>query len=88
MAIDTALSDIRNGEIYPPPLHLRNPVNRVMKDMGYGKNYKYAHSFEGNIVKQSHLPEAIKDKKYYSPTENGYEKTISERIKHWKKNLW
>ena len=83
MAIDAALKDIENGLSYPPPLHLRNPVNSVMKDEEYGKGYKYAHDYPYNIANQNHLPHELKNKTYYKPTKNGYEKTISERLDFW-----
>jgi len=87
MTIEKALGDIRNGRVYPPPLHLRNPANSLMKDKGYDSGYKYAHNFPGNVVKQDHLPEKLKGTKYYTPTNNGYEKTILERIEYWKSLL-
>lgn len=83
LAIDAAISDIRNGLVFPPPMHLRNAITKLMKDSGYGDGYKYAHDFEGHIVKQDYLPKELKDKSYYNPTTNGYEKTISERLKFW-----
>jgi putative ATPase len=57
----------------------------MMKDFGYGKGYKYAHDFEGNIVAQEHMPDKLKGRKYYNPTENGMEKEVKERLDKWKK---
>jgi putative ATPase len=77
-AIGKALKDVetkRTGEV---PMHLRNAVTKGMKDLGYGKGYKYAHDFPGNIVKQDYLPEEIKGTVYYTPTANGYELKIKE----------
>ena len=77
-AIDKATADIetkRTGEI---PMHLRNAPIGGMKDLGYGKGYKYAHDFEGNIVDQQYLPDDIKDTIYYEPSGNGYEAKIKE----------
>jgi putative ATPase len=65
------------------PLHLRNPVTPFMRDEGYGKGYKYAHNFEGHFVEQQNLPDALKNKRYYTPSEQGYEKTVRERLKEW-----
>jgi putative ATPase len=54
-----------------------------MKDVGYGKGYKYAHNFPGHIVEQQHLPDSLKDKKFYFPGELGYEKLVNDRLKAW-----
>lgn len=73
-----ALQDVKEYGPLDVPLHLRNAPTHLMKTLGYGKDYKYAHKFENNKVDQQHLPDAIKDKKYYTPTENGHEKKIKE----------
>lgn len=86
-AYNEALKDAQNLKDEPVPLHLRNPVTPLMASFGYGKGYKYAHNFKNNIVKQEHLPEKLKDKNYYNPTENGFEKQIRERLLKWKKEL-
>ena len=52
-----------------------------MKDLGYGNDYKYGHNFENNFVEQQYLPDNLKEKLYYRPTENGEEKSIKERLK-------
>ena len=54
-----------------------------MKDMGYGKDYKYAHDYPGHFVEQQNLPDSIKDKKFYTPGEQGYEKQVDSRLKNW-----
>lgn len=64
----------------PVPLHLRNAETSLMKELGYGKGYKYAHDFKDAIVEQEHLPEEIKNKKFYEPTDRGFEKKIKERL--------
>ena len=79
MAIKSALDDVskkRTGEV---PMHLRNAVTDGMKDLGYGKDYKYAHDYSGNFVKQEYLPDVMKGTIYYNPSANGYE----GRIKEW-----
>jgi putative ATPase len=73
-----ALQDVKEYGPLDVPLHLRNAPTQLMKNLGYGKDYKYAHSYEGHKVEQQHLPDAIKDKQYYIPTENGHEKKIKE----------
>ncbi len=62
------------------PIHLRNAPTKFMKNVGYGKDYKYAHDFEDAIVDQEHLPEMLKGKVFYTPTERGFEKTVKEWI--------
>lgn len=62
------------------PLHLRNAETKLMKDLGYGKGYQYAHEFKDAKVSQEHLPEEIKNEKFYEPTERGYEKYIKKRM--------
>jgi len=87
-AIGSALHDIENKNTGEVPMHLRNAVTEGMKDLGYGKGYKYAHDYEGNFVKQEYLPEEIRGTIYYNPTANGYEARIKEwldRIRNEKK---
>ncbi len=84
-AFSAAQEDVRNTKDDPVPLNIRNAPTKLMKDLGYGKGYKYAHDFEGNFVDQQHLPDRIKDNKYYFPTENGNEKSIKERLEQWRK---
>lgn len=67
----------------PVPMHLRNAPTKLMKDLGYGKGYKYAHDYEGHFVEQQNLPDSIKNKRYYFPTEQGFEKTILARLRAW-----
>ena len=73
----------QGGSSEPVPMHLRNPVTPLMKDMGYGQGYKYAHDYPGHFVEQEHLPEAQKGKRFYQPGEFGYEKLVFERLKGW-----
>ena len=73
--------EIRHGANEPVPLHLRNPVTNLMKNLGYGKGYKYAHKFPAHYVDQQHLPDSLKGKRFYIPGELGYEKQIADRMK-------
>ena len=82
VAIDAALSDIKSGRVVPVPKHLRDSHYSGAKQMGYGKDYKYPHNYEGNFTVQDYLGVG---KKYYEPSENGYESKIKERIEYWNK---
>jgi putative ATPase len=77
--------DVQQMGHEPVPLHLRNPVTPFMRDEGYGKGYKYAHNFEGHFVEQQNLPDALKDKRYYTPSDQGYEKKVNDQLKEWRK---
>ena len=86
LAIEEALQDVKNLPNLPVPLHLRNAPTRLMENFGYGENYKYAHDFQGHFVEQQYLPDNLKDKIYYKPTDIGKEKEIRERLNRlWKK---
>lgn len=82
-AIDEALAEVKLSGHLPVPLHLRNAPTKLMKDLGYGKEYKYAHSFEGNFVDQDFLPKKIKEKRFYKPQQNPTEEKILERLRLW-----
>jgi len=79
-AMNDALADVKAHGALPVPLVMRNAPTPLMKDLGYGKDYAYAHAHEGNVVKQQHRPETLEGRTYYEPTENGFEKTIRERL--------
>jgi len=84
MAINDALAFVKKTGNLPVPLHLRNAPTKLMKDLDYGKEYKYAHSYEGNFVNQDFLPEEIADVKFYEPGNNATEKKIYEELrKKW-----
>ena len=69
----------------PVPLHIRNAPTRLMKNLGYGKGYKYAHNYKGAYTTQEYLPEKLKGIRFYSPSERGYEKKIKERLEKWRR---
>jgi putative ATPase len=81
MAINEALTLVKKTGNLPVPLHLRNAPTKLMKDLDYGKEYKYAHSYEGNFVDQDFLPEEIREVKLYEPGNNATEKKIYEELK-------
>jgi putative ATPase len=68
----------------PVPFHIRNAPTRLMKDLGYGKNYKYAHNYTDAVVAQEYLPDKLKGRRFYVPTGRGFEKTIKERLDKWR----
>ena len=76
--------DVLNGWNESVPLHLRNPVTGLMHDMGYGKGYKYAHDYPGHFVEQQNLPASLQGKRYYIPSDQGYEKEIDARLQDWR----
>ena len=82
-AMLAASKDVQEKGALPVPLHLRNAPTELMEKLGYGKGYRYAHNFPDHIVDQEHFPEELKGRKYYSPSDSGYEKAIQERIKSW-----
>ncbi len=83
-AINEAINFVKKTGNIPVPLHLRNAPTKLMKDLEYGKNYQYAHSFEGNFVKQEFLPSEISGTKFYEPSDNSTENKIkAELIKKW-----
>lgn len=79
-----AKADVAEHGTLPVPKHLRNAPTKLMEDLGYADGYKDPHRYSGNFVKQQYLPDELTKKIYYEPTENGYEKHISERLKRWR----
>jgi len=85
-AIGAAQEKVRQTGNLPVPLHLRNAPTKLMKEMGYGEDYKYAHDFQNQFVDQEFLPEKIKGTTLYSPGNNSKENSIREFLKlRWKK---
>ena len=84
MAYQEALKDVREKGALAVPFHIRNAPTSMMKDIGYGKGYKYPHSF-GGYVRQVYMPEELQGKEYYKPTDNGFDKVIKERLELYKK---
>lgn len=85
MAIEAALEETNRTGDLPVPLHIRNAPTSLMKEIGYGKNYKYAHSYEGNFIEMEFLPDKIKGKKFYEPGKNKKEIELREWLKvRWK----
>jgi putative ATPase len=83
LALERALEEVRQQPNEPVPLHLRNAVTGLMRGMGYGKGYRYAHDYPGHFVEQEFLPPSLKGRRYYQPSAEGREKLIQERLKEW-----
>lgn len=66
------------------PLHIRNAPTRMMKELGYGRDYKYAHDYEQAFVPQSYLPQELEGTLFYNPTDRGYEQTVKQRLDKWR----
>ena len=84
MAIGEAMDLVRRTGDLPVPLHLRNAPTKLMKNIGYGKEYKYAHSYDGNFTDQDFLPEQLRGTKLYDPGQNARENEAREKLK----KLW
>lgn len=84
MSVDEAIALVNETGNLPVPLHLRNAPTKLMKELNYGKEYKYAHSFENNFVQQDYVPKEIKGRQFWKPQQNAAESKIVE----WLKKLW
>jgi putative ATPase len=84
IAIDAAIAEVRNSGDLSIPMHIRNAPTKLMKDLGYGEEYKYAHSYEGNFVYQQFMPESLAGAKFYQPGNNAKEVQVRE----WLKARW
>ncbi|MFH0812234.1 MAG: replication-associated recombination protein A [Pseudomonadota bacterium] len=84
-AFGGAVNDVKKEGYLPVPLHIRNAPTRLMKDLGYGKGYKYAHDFPEAVVNQDHLPDKLRGRIYYKPADRGMEQGIKQRLAMWRK---
>jgi putative ATPase len=78
---------IQDTGTLPVPMHIRNAPTGLMKDLGYGRDYKYAHNYAHAYVPQHHLPEQLRAQTFYTPTDRGYEKNIKQRLERWRRAL-
>lgn len=83
MAIGEALAEVQNSGNLPIPLHLRNAPTKLMKQLDYGKDYKYPHNYNGNFIEQQYLPDKIKGARFWRAGNNPQEFSILERMKKW-----
>lgn len=84
MAYNDALKDIRETGSLAVPKNIRNAPTKLMKELGYGKNYQYAHDHDQALVEQDHLPPELKGRTYYHPTNRGHEAVIKDRLTKWR----
>ena len=89
MAHKAAVKCVKKTGTLDVPLHIRNAPTSLMKDLGYGKNYRYAHDHENAFTVQDYLPESLGNQLFYHPSDRGYESVIKKRLTAWrsKKNL-
>jgi putative ATPase len=85
-AISDAVQDVHRHPDYPVPLHLRNAPTRLMEDLGYARDYRYSHDYQGNFIEQEYLPGELKNRVYYRPADSGAEKKIRDRLLSWWKS--
>jgi putative ATPase len=83
-AFGEAKGDVASAPAEPVPLHIRNAPTPLMKDLRYGEGYKYAHDYEGAHVEQEYLPESLRGRVYYRPTDRGLEAEIQKRLAAWR----
>jgi putative ATPase len=84
-AYSTVQVDVERTAAQPVPLHLRNAPTPLMKNIGYGQGYQYAHDLEGKVADMQCLPDNLKDREYYAPTNEGAERRIRERLEEIKR---
>jgi len=82
-----AMAEVEESGSLPPPLVIRNAPTRLMKELGYGAGYRYAHDEAGGIADQQHLPDELKGRRFYEPTDSGHEAEIARRMRAWEKLL-
>jgi putative ATPase len=85
VAFNEARADVQERPTEPVPLHIRNAPTDLMRDLGYGHGYQYAHDAPEARVEQEHLPEALRDRQYYRPVERGLEAELGRRLAEWRR---
>ncbi|WP_035276986.1 replication-associated recombination protein A [Desulforegula conservatrix] len=83
MAFKKVAAEAEETGYLPVPMHIRNAPTSMMKGLGYGKDYKYAHDFKDGYASQEYMPKGLEGKRYYIPTERGYEKLVKQRLEGW-----
>jgi putative ATPase len=87
VGLGKAMAEVEGSGSLPPPLVIRNAPTRLMKDLGYGAGYRYAHDEAGGIADQQHLPDELVGKRFYEPTDSGYEAEVRRRMAAWEAAL-
>jgi putative ATPase len=82
-AYGSVVKEIKRGSSENVPMNIRNAPTPLMKEMGYGEGYKYAHDYPDHFVEQQHLPDSLKGRRFYRPGRFGYEKQIFDRLRGW-----
>ena len=85
VAFGEAQADVASAPAEPVPLHIRNAPTPLMNELGYGEDYRYAHDYEGAYVEQAYLPESLRGRVYYRPTDRGLEAEIQKRLGAWRR---
>jgi putative ATPase len=85
VAYNEARADVEAAPAEPVPLHIRNAPTGLMKELGYGKGYQYAHDAPDARVEQEHLPESLRGRQYYRPVERGLESELARRLAEWRR---
>src|SRR5262249_57856439 len=83
-AMVAATADVRTYGPLPVPLHLRNAPTPLMKGLGYGAGYEYPHDHPGAVTDQEYMPEQLRERRYYEPTDRGHEQEIAKRLRSWR----
>ena len=86
-AYGAVAQDVKNTLAEPVPLHLRNAPTKLMKELDYGKGYQYAHDFQDKLTDMSCLPKSLEQRVYFTPTDEGFEQTVQERLKSWREKI-
>ena len=87
VGLQKVMAEVDESGSLPPPLVIRNAPTGLMKELGYGRGYRYAHDEQGGIADQQHLPDELVGRRFYEPTGSGYEARIAERMKEWERLL-
>ena len=86
-AYGAVAQDVKNTLAEPVPLHLRNAPTKLMKELDYGKGYQYAHDFQDKLTDMSCLPKSLEQRVYFTPSDEGFEQTVRERLKSWREKI-
>jgi len=87
VALQKVMAEVEESGSLPPPLVIRNAPTGLMKELGYGQGYRYAHDEAGGIADQQHLPDELVGRRFYEPTDSGFEAGIAERMRMWERLL-